>query len=213
MGIFTIKYNKTTSPTAVHLIYFLKKYNLFVDNSKMSSNEDIRYNADNVKSLNDVLQYKLIKFDYLNIIKFISDLCLQILIMKKNNYGVLFIRLSDITVINSNHYLFNPKEEYIHRLNGDDIDIKRPADVQIPSDEVETKSFLSPEIIAFQNIVSREPTKVNYVAVYFSLALLILYVFDLNIEDDMKKIYNTNIYFFLKRCLNKNPSERVCLFV
>ena len=50
---------------------------------------------------------------------------------------------------------------------------------------------------------------VYFTGSFYSFAKLLLYFFDIDVED----IHYTSLYFFCKRCLEENPEDRVFLFV
>ena len=183
-GIYTIKYQ-------TYLEQFLNELNLIVS----STPNEIKFKAE-----------KLEKLDKLNILfleNFIYDIGCQILLLKKMNFGILYLSLSDIVIINSNHFLFiNPNMVYpLSSNNKMNITDKTP--VILPY--IDSMKFVAPEV---EKIISY-PVEVYYTSSFYSLVSLIFYVFNIKLEN----VYNTKSYYFLSRCKDLDPENRIFLYV
>jgi hypothetical protein len=65
--------------------------------------------------------------------------------------------------------------------------------------------YFSPELLKITEI----PFKINYKTIYYSLGLLILDIFHIQLDD----IKESKLYYFLIRCLNDNIKERFLLYL
>jgi len=180
--IYKIKYNK-------YLEWFFSDKKLLVSVSA----DYIIFQADNLQPLHKYVSNKFLSDNFIN--KFIYDLGSQILFLKDIKYAISCISLSDIIIINNNHYLFiNPNN--IHK-EGDALSLSLK-NIPISPDKI----YIAPEL-------EQKKIALPYSSSYYSLAKLILYIFDLNLDD----IYYTSLYFFLKRCLLIDPTKRDFLFI
>jgi len=163
---------------------FLNQLNIntFIDNNK------IIFKAESVVGLHHI--------DLAKIEKFIYDLMEQIILLKGVNKGILFFSLSDILVLNGKNFVF-VNENKIYDLLDDRINLFKLSNYK-------NLQFISPEI---ENI-KRFPAKIYFTCSYYSLALLILYVFKIKLEN----LYFSSPYYFLIRCLHKIPQERYLIY-
>ena len=179
----------------IYIVKYQKYIELFLNHLNIkiySSSNGITFKADRLEKL-ESLDFSLLE-------NFIYDLGYQILILKNLNLGILFINISDIIVINSSHFLFiNPN--VIFPISSDN---NMNISDQI-TNTLSTTSFISPEI---KNIKSY-PTNIYYTSSFYSLASLILHIFNIKLEN----LYYTSSYYFLTRCLVSNPHERYFLYI
>ena len=155
------------------------------------------FKAVSLTALNEFLDFSLVE-------NFIYDLGSQILSLKEEGRGVLYIGLSDIVIINSNHFLFiNPNKLFsIH--NGDSQAAISTVNTYSSMDKV----FVPPELHKNSDL-SKTSWVRGDVGSYYSLAKVILYIFNLTLEN----LYYTKLYFFLTRCLEPIPNKRVFLYI
>ena len=151
-------------------------------------NDKIIFRAESVRGLHHI--------DLSKIEKFIYDLMEQMLLLKGANKGILFFSLSDILVLNGKNFVFVNANK-IYYLFDDKINLFNLSSYK-------NLQFISPEI---ENI-KRFPVKIYFTCSYYSLALLILYVFKIKLEN----LYFSSPYYFLIRCLHKIPQERYLLY-
>ena len=183
-GIYTIKYHP-------YLEQFLNELNVIVS----STPYEIKFKAKEIENLN--------KLNILFLENFIYDIGSQILLLKKSNNGVLYFSLSDIVIINSNHFLFiNPN--IIYPLSSHKT-MTITDEKSIILENNDDKKFIAPEL---EKIISF-PAEIYYTSSFYSLASLIFYVFNITLEN----IYYTKSYYFLLRCLDLNPNNRIFLYV
>jgi serine/threonine protein kinase len=87
---------------------------------------------------------------------------------------------------------------------------------------IKTPYFSNPEIMELTSL----PSEINYKCSFYSLGVLVV-LYLLNnfllvgneikrvdeIENILRPIYNTKIYWFIKRCLEENIDKRVLLLI
>jgi hypothetical protein len=184
--------------------------NLIIDDET----NKLYFNCESIVSLNTYLKNQNNnKMTENQCIKMISDISKQIKYLKIINYCFYGFDLDDILVINNNTFFI---ASAMYLLPMDDSYI-------ILFDKIFVKPYFnSPEILQLTNL----PSKITYSSTYYSLGLLVTYCL-LNqyllvaneikspneIEDILKPIFYSKIYWFLKRCLNENCEERKLLLI
>ena len=187
--------------------------------SESCSNENIPCNVNNIW-LNDVIKKNKTLFfkpkiwkslstyikkkktlSYHEAMRFIICIGIQLTAFTEINYGFTHFNLDDITVIDEDWYLITNFTN-MNELNDDSkITITTPFTYQ---------PFSSPEL---RNISSL-PTEIDQSCSYYSVAMICLHVLGLKYNDeDMKKLYPSPLFFFLKRCLDNTPEERAYLLI
>ena len=120
--------------------------------------------------------------------------------------------MNDILVINDDTYIV-ANSNYILPLENNQITFSNP----------NIRPFFSnPEL----NELTKLPSIIHYKSSYYSLGTLVAFcLFNVNllvgkekrsekdIENILKPVFYTKIYWFLKRCLNKDCEQRVLLFI
>lgn len=137
------------------------------------------------------------KLTYYEAIKMVYDIEVQIKLLENNNQGLLLLSIDDIYIIN-NHYIIVNNANIFSLVQGK-LFINRPFNNKSP--------FLAPEF----NGVTKIPIKSNKSVSYYSFALMIINL--MGISNDLKDIKNTKLYYMLKRCLNKEPTNRFFLYI
>ena len=168
-----------------YIIHFLTSQLIDV----YKNDKKILFDGDNVKKLDNNLSD-------MHINKFIYDVGMQIFILKNLNLGIKYFDIKDFVFINNNIYLFNNINNIFELSNK--LDSKESGNYGIIDFIDKDNQFLPPEL--------ENPTK-NYfyfTTSYYSFGKLFLHLF--NIE--LKNIYSTSLYYFLERCLVKNPLDR-----
>jgi hypothetical protein len=188
------------------LLLSLTKTGLILGSTITDNYQSIKFRASSIKKLSFTNQnYN----DQLNIFYCLSK---QIhYLIEKENKSFLTLNPDNILIIDNKIYIYLSLDLY--NLNDDqNIILFKPF--------LKSK-YNSPEL----NNITSLPINIHYKTIYFSLAILITsynsLVFDSlekEIEIDEKEfipynIKNTKLYFALKRCLKKNPEERVILFI
>lgn len=189
--LYTIDNNENNE----YLLHFLSNNNLIISTTK----DVITFQVDSIKSLkkNNFL-------DTLHLLKFIYDLGSQILYLKDKNLGITYFSLSDLLMINDNTFVFiNPNKLFplLHNKDkGEGYGLRES--VGDEGDNLD-KLFMAPEL---KKSLSES---IYYTCGFYSFAKILLYIFDLNID----KLFYTRVYFFLKRCLESIPEDRVFLYL
>ena len=182
--------------------------NAYYDNET----ETIIFTAENIKPLKNILFNKNDNKMGLNqCIKMIDELTKQISYLKTINYGFYGFDINDILVIDGIFLFCNT--QYLFPLYKDNFLFIEP---------LSQPYFSSPEIIKLTIL----PTEINNKCSYYSLGVLVIFCLLNNyllvsnelktpeeIENIMKPIFNTKIYWFLKRCLEPNLEKRVLLLI
>ena len=114
------------------------------------------------------------------------------------------------------------EDTFIYVSNDDLMEREKDKEDLIITLPFSTNDYISPELLNIKSI----PTKINYKTIYYSLGLLVLNCVskydDYEDDDDIKKsIYNklensiqkTNLYYFLKRCLNNEIEKRSLIYI
>ena len=182
--------------------------NAYYDNET----ETIIFTAENIKPLKNILFNKNDNKMGLNqCIKMIDELTKQISYLKTINYGFYGFDINDILVIDGIFLFCNT--QYLYPLYKDNFLFIEP---------LSQPYFSSPEIIKLTIL----PTEINNKCSYYSLGVLVVFCLLNNyllvsnelktpeeIENIIKPIFNTKIYWFLKRCLEPNLEKRVLLLI
>jgi hypothetical protein len=150
----------------------------------------------------------------MNLIKMIYNLSKQIAYLETIMMSFYGYNLDDILVINDNTF-FIASTKYLVNINANDnyIYFYKPIDKPY---------FSSPEL----NELTKLPSIIHYKSSYYSLGTLVAFCLlntnllvskekrsEKDIENILKPFFYTKIYWFLKRCLNKDCEQRVLLFI
>lgn len=185
--------NEYSIPYNEYIVSFLSQYNII---------KSIDKNNINIGSVS-IVGLEEYKSDNQLINKFIYDIGCQILLLKDMNIGIKYFSLSDIVVINSDIFLFNNHDKLYKLLEKINRDVPSYTYGEFEIDVSKSKTDFIP--IELKN----KSKYVYYTGSFYSFAKLLLYFFDIDVED----IHYTSLYFFCKRCLEENPEDRVFLFV
>jgi hypothetical protein len=128
--------------------------------------------------------------------KMIYDLGSQILFMERKAQGIPFFNLEDIIVIDHHSFLFL-NTEYTFSLDSQkNLEINRP---------FKLSKFSAPELKSIQEL----PAISSHKAIFYSLAAIILHCLQVGLEV----LKPTKLYFFLDRCLEEDPANRMFLYI
>jgi len=179
-----------------YIINFLSRNNLLTS----VTNDKITFGADSLIPLNKIKEG-------ITWTKFIYDLGSQILYLKDERIAIKYFSIKDIVIINSDIFLFINPNKFFALLNKKDIHINK----SIKSYEYgiidlalinKDSQFLPPEL-------KEKISYIYYTSSFYSLAKLIIFVFDIELES----LEYTEIYFFLTRCLEIIPENRIFLYI
>jgi len=172
----------------------------------------IFFSAENVIPLKKyILDKKNKRISHATCIKLIDDLSKQIKYLKQLKYGFYGFDINDILIID-NCFIFCSAENLLELDN----------EYIIFTSLIKLPYFSSPELINLTSL----PSKINYKCSYYSLGSLIVFLLldnyllvgnELKTSKEIDKIiyplYNTKIYWFLKRCLDDDINNRKLLLV
>ena len=144
-------------------------------------------------------------------IKMIDDLTKQMTYLKNIGYGFYGFDVNDILTID-NTFIFC-RTQHLLPIIEDNIIFYEP---------IKRPYFSNPEIMELTSL----PSEINYKCSFYSLGVLVV-LYLLNnyllvgneiksveeIENILLPIYNTKIYWFIKRCLEENIDKRVLLLI
>jgi len=146
----------------------------------------------------------------------IKDMIQQIHFLETHNLSLVTLDLQDVLNIHQKNCVFVNHDSILPITKEKQIVIDFP---------VITNMFSSPELLSIQEI----PSSISYKNIYYSIGAFILFVFlrkniqlilleeddeetqKKKLEKELIPIFHTKIYWFLRRCLKKDPSKRVLL--
>jgi hypothetical protein len=171
----------------------------------------IMFSAENVTPFKKKILDKKKGISYAECIKLINDLSLQISYLKKLGYGFYGFDINDILTID-NTFIFC-SSQYLLPIEKESIIFISP---------IKQPYFSNPELLKIKCL----PYEMNFKCCYYSLGSLIVFLLldnyllvgnELKSSEDIDKIlqplYNTKIYWFLKRCLDDDINNRYLLLV
>jgi hypothetical protein len=151
------------------------------------------------------------KMQYKTCIKMIDELTKQIIYLKTLNYGFYGIDINDIIVIDDTFIFCNTQN--VLPITNEEFTFLQP---------INKPYFSNPELIELTNL----PGKINSKCTYYSLGLLVVFCLlnkyllvgnelksDEEIDSSLSCLYNTKIYWFLKRCLKTQVEDREILLI
>ncbi len=184
-----------------YITSFLDKHD--IDNSIDS--DSIKIDCDSLMLLTDYLDINKKKLDYNKILTMLDDLGSQLTYLERNNYILSRIELGDILVINKDIFLI---------VNTDCFSEIDSNNYTLDINSSDSLLFTSPEM--------RENKKLSIESSYYILACLLIYsLFNKNLSNmsdkdkllNLEPIIDTNLYFFLLRCLHNNMENRYFVFI
>jgi len=163
----------------------------------------IYFCAENVTPLKDLIKNNSLSHN--KCIKLIYDLTNQILYLKKLGYSFYGFDINDILVVDD-IFMFC-STQYVLPLVNELIIFYSP---------IKKAYFSNPELLNLTTL----PSEISYKCSYYSLGTLVIYCL-LNayikrfeqIEKVIEPLYNTKIYWFIKRCLDSDINKRELLLI
>lgn len=135
--------------------------------------------------------------NYSQALRMIFDLKIQIDALKKNNKAFIDINIDNIKLTGENTFIIDNFPQ-LYAIKNDKILISKP---------YSKSKYIAPEL----NNVDKLPIKINESASYFCISKLILDI--LNIDNNIKRIYPTKLFYLLERILVENPEKRTFLYI
>ena len=172
------------------------------------------FEADRVESLQDFISRSDSR-NYNNAVNLISNIGMQMRsYIEYHNCAIPYFSLEDIVVVNSDTFIFinNSKIIPINAHNGK-LQLKTPIQYN------ESTAFLPIEVSTAD--IKKLPTTFFITSSYYSIATLaIFFIINykfVNSKDDIEVIgrpfLHTSLYFFIKRCMRYEPTQRIMLYV
>ena len=185
--------------------YLYKVIQKFIKTSNLDyETSSIYFCAENVIPLKDYL-LKNNSLSHNKCIKLIYDLTNQILYLKKLGYSFYGFDINDILVIDD-LFMFCSTRYLLPLVN----------ELIIFNSPIKQSYFSNPELLNLTTL----PSEISYKCCYYSLGSLVIYCL-LNayiksfeqIEKVIEPLYNTKIYWFIKRCLDSDINKRELLLI
>jgi len=185
-------------------IYLYKVIKKFIKTSNFDyETSSIYFCAENITPLKDLIKNNSLSHN--KCIKLIYDLTNQILYLKKLGYSFYGFDLNDILVVDE-LFMFC-STQYVLPLVNESIIFYSP---------IKQAYFSNPELYNLTTL----PSEISYKCCYYSLGTLVIYCL-LNayinrseqIEKVIEPLYNTKIYWFIKRCLDSDINKRELLLI
>jgi hypothetical protein len=194
-------------------IYLYKVIKKFIKVSNLDyETGSIYFCAENVIHFKDLIKNHSLSHN--KCIKLIYDLTNQILYLKKLGYSFYGFDINDILVVDD-IFMFC-STQYVLPLVNELIIFYSP---------IKKAYFSNPELLNLTTL----PSEISYKCCYYSLGTLVIYCL-LNayikrvekkseieeieeIEKVIQPLYNTKMYWFIKRCLHSNINKRELLLI
>ena len=174
-------------------------------NNEVVSHKDVKIKAGRVQTLEQFLSNSHHVMDYNIATKFTLDLVRQILYLEENGMTYSYLAPQDIIVIDNDVFLILSQSN-IYEIESSKIKIDRPYDIS---------EFMAPKIKKNKVL----PLKVYFTEVYYSVGLLLVYCLfnstisgETNLRSALGPIYATRLYWFIDKCLIKDPHKRKLMF-
>ena len=204
---YSLKIHGHNSSILYQTIYKMLK-NAYYDNET----DSIFFSAENVITFKQcLLKNREHIMELKQCIKMIDDIIKQISYLKSMNYGFYGFSINDILVVDGLFLFCNT--QYLVPLQNENFIFIEP---------ISTPYFSSPEIFKLRTL----PSEINYKCCYYSLGLLVVFCLLNNyllvgnelktteeIENILNPLFNTKIYWFIKRCIVPDINKRVLLLI
>ena len=182
-------------------------------NNSFIDDDSICFTAERIETLKVfLLKQPNTKLTNIACIQLLKTITRQIKYLESINSTFYGLNIEDILVIDETSYVI-VSGEYILPIQDNNITFYNP---------FSRPYFSSPEILKLTNL----PSNIDYRCAYYSLGALLVFCIlntnllvgneiksDKDIETLLVPIYDTNIYWFLKRCLNSDILKRILLLV
>ena len=166
---------------------------------KNSGWDDAKYSVDNGISLD--IYIKKTPLNYYEATRLAMCLGIQLSMIHSFNKSLLYVTLENIIRINEDWFLITKAPSLVSILDDDTITIEEPIANNV--------KYIAPEL---RNIISL-PHKTNISCIYYSIALLIKHAMNITDPLSISSIANSPLYYFLERCMIKEPALRHFLFI
>ena len=166
---------------------------------KVKKNDIIISNTEG--SLEDTLKKE--PLSYFQALILALNLGTQITALATHGKGLLYITPKDITICQGTFIISNLERLILINNEIDEITLSD----HVSDHGSDHESDLAPELRDLKTF----PTNVSSSVIYYSIARLCLK--SLNIDQEMKEIWGSKLYYLLERCLYKDPKKRIFLYI
>ena len=134
--------------------------------------------------------------DYQTALQISLQIGCQILALAERNLCIPIVTPSLILQNKNGEFILNPSS-YV------ELAIDKTYKISSKDDIYEDKTYLPPEML------KKISDNYSYTTSLYSLAVSVLKLLDMNLEN----LEPTKLFYLLKRCLRKNPKDRLFLYV
>lgn len=132
-------------------------------------------------------------------VRMILDIGAQIERLKESGYGILSVNRSQVKETTTGAFILDiQRDNYFKCTSYGMLDLTKP---------FKKNNNMAPEVHDIDTL----PSETYYTAAFYSLGHLACDV--LGIERDIELLKPTKLYFLLERCMNKDPTSRIFLFI
>jgi hypothetical protein len=130
------------------------------------------------------------------------QLLLQLAVLEKHGFTLLFWQPADISIVNHTYYILNNLQYLVplHKKNKTQLVLNYPI-----TESVVTTNLIAPELKKMERL----PFLTHRSASYYSLGLLCLTTSQYALEE----LAGTKLFYFITRCLQPEPAKRSCVFL
>jgi hypothetical protein len=201
------------------LMNSITKPNFLLDTTVSTDNKTLIINAKDIISLVDYKkknkkELNTSNLNYEDCLHSLYSLTKQLEYLLKNESSCFYNYEPDKVLIINNHIYLYISTSHLVELNKNKNKLKLTSPFDIHS------HYLCPEI----RIIKTLPAEINYKAVYYSLGLLIINLLNETENEDtgnkekkineiMKPIEGTKLYYYLMRCIEEDVERRTLLFI
>ena len=132
----------------------------------------------------------------------------QLGLMEKHGFTLLFWQPADIICINQTYYFLANLQNLVPLNKNNKTQLILAYPVEKMESEITAASamqFIAPELQSINQL----PFLTHRAASYYSLGLLCLNASFQSLEE----LQGTKLFYFIERCLHKDPATRVCFYV
>ena len=138
---------------------------------------------------------------YYEATRLIMCLGIQLSLLHSFNQSLYFLSPKNILKINQDWFLIQNLTTIVPTIDEQSILIEEPI--------LDNKRYIAPELHKIFSL----PHKTNISCIYYTIALLVKDAMKINEPLSISNIANSSLYYFLERCMIKEPSLRKYLFI
>lgn len=208
---------------ATPLFHSLMRTNIILGASISDNYDLLSFKASSIKTYHEYMLYLRetngsTKIPYIMAIRMVYFLAKQVdYLIKKEDKSFCEFNLQNIIVIDESKFVYLGGE-HLFDLDEEYLVISRPFTIRNIGFDID---FVSSEYANIREI----PYNIHFKTIFYSLGRLLLYVLsnensaaslvvdNQDIENWLKPIYETKLYWLIKRCLEDDPKKRCLVLV